>query len=225
HNTAYRNGRSTRMESYANIFAHDSKDVRLLNKVSYGRPGQATNSKSRNVDVIYDYNIYYGGKAPEVKGPHDLIADPEIVEPGGGRKAAFRLREGSPAIGSAKSLPAVTTDITGSRRDAGAPDRGAYAFATDDTAPGTDPTAASGSGEGASESDGSAQGSGAQDAEESSSSSSDETGSGTANDVQADGDSQPLATTGASVALPLGLAVAALAFGAGIIFLLRRKRS
>ncbi|MGI5397301.1 right-handed parallel beta-helix repeat-containing protein [Streptomyces sp. CA-251251] len=227
HNTAYRNGRSTRMESYANIFAHDSRDVRLLNNVSYGRPGQSTNSKSRNEDVTYDYNVYYGGKTPEVKGPHDLVADPEIVEPGDDAEAAFRLREGSPAIGTAKALPEVTTDITGVRRDTGAPDRGAYAFSSDGTAPGGG-SAAAGGGSAASQGDGSVPASGGETAERSggqNAESSDATSAGTANDVRAHGDSEPLAKTGAGVVLPLGLAAAALAVGGAIIFLLRRKRA
>jgi hypothetical protein len=223
HNTAYRNGRSTRMDSYANIYAHDSEDVRLLNNISYGRPGQATNSKSRNVDVTYDYNVYYGGQAPEVKGPHDIVADPRIVEPGDGAKDAFRLRSGSPAIGSAKPLPEVTTDITGAPRVAGAPDRGAYAFTTSGAAPGA------GAGSTAPpQDDASSQNSGAPATEPSDgqhTSPADETGAGKANDVRADGDSEPLAKTGAEVAAPLGLAAVALAFGAGIVLLIRRKRS
>ncbi|MFC8273426.1 right-handed parallel beta-helix repeat-containing protein [Streptomyces sp. NPDC057271] len=229
HNTAYQNGRSTRMESYANIFAHDSRDVRLLNNVAHGRPGQATNSKSRNVDVAYDYNVYYGGKAPEVKGPHDIVADPKIVKPGSDAGTAFRLRKGSPAIGSAKPLPEVTTDITGARRKADAPDRGAYAFATSGAAPGAGPTAASGSDATTTPQGGvSPQDSGTEATEPSEAlngSPSDEAGAGTANDVRADGDSEPLAATGAGVALPFGLAAAALALGGGFVFLLRRKRT
>lgn len=60
HNTAYMNGRSSRMDRYANIFANDSTDVRLLNNIAYGRPDQPTNSKSRNTDVTYDHNVYFG---------------------------------------------------------------------------------------------------------------------------------------------------------------------
>lgn len=223
HNTAYQNGRSPRMDSYANIFAHDSKDVRLLNNVAYGRPGQATNSKSKNVDVTYDYNVYYGGKAPEVKGPHDIIADPELVRPGNGAGANFRLREGSPAIGSGKQLPEVTTDITGARRSAAAPDRGAYAFTTTKgAAPSTAPT-------GAARNDGSTQELGAPATERpegQEASPAEETGgTGTANDVRAAGDSDGLAETGAELAVPLGVGAAALAFGGGIMFLIRRKRA
>jgi len=128
HNTAYHNSRSSRMESYANIFALKSKDVRILNNVSYARSGERTNTADRNVDVTYDYNVYYGGLKPEVQGKNDVIADPKLVNPGTSPDADFRLRADSPAVGSGTSFPAVTTDITGAPRDADAPDRGAYAF-------------------------------------------------------------------------------------------------
>ncbi|MFE6716230.1 sigma-70 family RNA polymerase sigma factor [Streptomyces albidoflavus] len=129
HNTAYLNGRSPRIEKpYANIFAHDTTDARLLNNIAYARPGQATNSNSRNVDVTYDHNIYFGGKTPETKGPHDLIADPLFTAPGKTHNADFRLRKDSPAIASGTPFPSVTTDFTGAPRKAGAPDRGAYSF-------------------------------------------------------------------------------------------------
>ncbi|MEV5433979.1 choice-of-anchor Q domain-containing protein [Streptomyces sp. NPDC052701] len=230
YNTTYRNGRSTRMESYANVYAHDSTDVKILNNVAYGRPGQATNSRHKNVDVTYDYNVYYGGRAPEVKGPHDIIADPKIVEPGDNAEAAFRLRKGSPAIGSAKPMAQVTTDITGARRSADAPDRGAYAFTTDGKAPGTNPTAtAPGAGPTAETKDDTSSrnpgtGTGG-DADGQNTNPSDETGQGTGNDARANGDSEPLAETGASVTVPLGIGAAALVLGGAIFFLVRRKRS
>ncbi|MET9652170.1 hypothetical protein ABZZ44_18175 [Streptomyces sp. NPDC006460] len=228
HNTAYHNGRSTRMESYANIYAHDSTDVRLLNNVAHGRPGQATNSKHKNVDVVYDYNIYYGGKAPEVKGPHDIIADPKIVKPGAGADRVLRPLDGSPAISSAKALPEVTTDITGARRDAGAPDRGAYAVTTAGAAPGTDSAATPTAGAtGAAPDDDSAPVPGTEATDGfagQNSGPSDETSPSAANDAQAHGDSGPLAATGTGVALPLGLAAAALALGGGFVFMNRRRK-
>ncbi|MEU0661096.1 right-handed parallel beta-helix repeat-containing protein [Streptomyces lavendulocolor] len=223
HNTAYQNGRSTRMESYANIFAHDSRDVRILNNVAHGRPGQATNSRSKNVDVTYDYNIYYGGKTPEVKGPHDIIADPRFVAPGHGAEADFRLSKGSPAIGSGKRLPEATTDITGVPRTAGAPDRGAYAFTpTQGAVPGTAPTAATQEGSSSqnprTQTPEQPEGQEADPAQET-------TGTGTVDDVRAAGDNEGLAKTGAGLATPLGLAAVALALGGWIMYLIRRRRS
>ncbi|MFD4542001.1 sigma-70 family RNA polymerase sigma factor [Streptomyces bauhiniae] len=225
HNTAYLNGRSTRIKTpYANIFAHDSTDVRLLDNIAYAHPGQATNSTSRNVDVTYDYNIYFGGKAPETKGPHDIIADPKLIAPGTGANADFRLRKGSPAIGSGIPFPAVTTDFTGAARKAGAPDRGAYGFGAGAAAPTAggesqmpgqmrpDAAGGSGGGTGADTAGGSSTETGAAGDE----------GSG----LTAQGGSEPLAHTGGSdPVLPLGIGAGVLVAGAGLLVLARRRRS
>ncbi|MFD3750075.1 right-handed parallel beta-helix repeat-containing protein [Streptomyces cyaneofuscatus] len=228
HNTAYKNGRSTRMKSYANIFAHDSTDVRLLNNIAYGRPGQATNSKSRNVDVTYDYNVYFGGKAPEVKGPNDIVADPKFADPGTGAEAGFRLGKGSPAIGSATPFAAVTTGLAEARRAGGAPDRGAFSFTTegDDAAPeASEPSAESASptprsttaAEPSGESD-----AGTSPAAEAPVGTDDDADSG----LKPNGASEPLAETGGSdPTLPLGIAAAVLGIGGGLLFAARRKRS
>ncbi|MFF0023106.1 choice-of-anchor Q domain-containing protein [Streptomyces sp. NPDC005496] len=221
HNTAYQNGRSTRMESYANIYAHNSTDVKILNNVAYGRPGQATNSKHNNINVTYDYNVYYGGKAPEVKGAHDIVANPRFVKPGNGAGADFRLRKGSPAIGSGKPLHQVPTDITGARRATGAPDRGAYASTASGAAStlgkaGPDATAGAKNDKSQAPSERTAEGT---------ANVKDGTDAGTGNDARTNGDSKPLAETGAGVGVPLGIGAAALVLGAAIMFLIRRKRS
>ncbi|WP_435972307.1 right-handed parallel beta-helix repeat-containing protein [Streptomyces sp. Qhu_M48] len=226
-NTAYKNGRSPRMESYANIFAHDSTDVRLLNNIAYGRPGQATNSKSRNVDVTYDYNVYFGGKAPEVKGPNDIVSDPKLTHPGTGADADFRLSKGSPAIGSGTPFAAVTTDLTQTRRSGGAPDRGAFSF----TAEGNDATQGASkpsANESASPSQSSAtpaEPSGESDAGTSPAAEA-TLGTDSGSGPKPNGESEPLAETGGSnPVLPVGIAAAVLGIGGSLLFLARRKRS
>ncbi|MFB8247188.1 DUF1565 domain-containing protein [Streptomyces sp. NPDC055952] len=221
HNTAYHNGRSTRMKGYGNIYAHDSRDVRILNNVAAGRPGQMTTSKSKNVDVVYDYNVYFGGKAPEVKGPHDIVADPRFVKPGTDAGADFRLRRGSPAIGSGKPLHQVRTDISGARRATGAPDRGAHAFTTSGAAPrkgeaGAGATAETRSNESQAPATGTTEGN---------TNAMDGSNADPGNDARPHGESQPLAATGAGVGVPVGIGAAALVLGAAIMFLIRRKRS
>ncbi|MCM2428723.1 right-handed parallel beta-helix repeat-containing protein [Streptomyces sp. RKAG337] len=221
HNTAYKNGRSTRMDSYANIFAHESTDVRLLNNIAYGRPGQATNSKYRNVDVTYDYNVYFGGKAPEVKGAHDLITDPKFVNAGTQATADFRLSPGSPAIGSGVPFAAVNTDMNGSDRTGHAPDRGAYSFGTNNagtaagtTQPGTQGTTAPAQDNTSPGTDGPA--------------GADATGAGADvnSGTKADDTSTPLAKTGGSdPVLPIGVGAAVLAIGGGLLFIARRERA
>ncbi|MEV7910730.1 sigma-70 family RNA polymerase sigma factor [Streptomyces griseus] len=243
HNTAYLNGRSTRIEKpYANIFAHDSTDVRLLNNIAHGRPGQATNSNSRNVNVTYDYNIYFGGKAPETKGPHDIIADPKLTAPGTSPHADFRLTKGSPAIGSATPFPAVTTDFTGAPRTGGAPDRGAYNFGAAATAAATgggeasapgqqrpdaaagEPSGDTGTGPsaGADAADGAKTGADTAGGKGATPGAAGDDGSG----LTPHGGSEPLAQTGGSdPVLPLGIAAGVLAVGAGLLVFARRRRS
>ncbi|MER7930760.1 MULTISPECIES: sigma-70 family RNA polymerase sigma factor [unclassified Streptomyces] len=212
HNTAYLNGRSPRITTpYANIYAADSTDVRLLDNIAYGRPGQATNSTSRNVNVTYDYNVYFGGKAPEAKGPHDIIADPKFTAPGTGPNADFRLMKGSPAIGTAAPFPAVTTDFTGATRSGGAPDRGAYNFGAPTQ---TVPDGGGFSAPGQENPDTAGKGATSRAAGDDDS------------DLTAQGDSEPLAHTGGSdPALPLGVAAGILIAGAGLLVLARRRRS
>ncbi|MGW1963483.1 sigma-70 family RNA polymerase sigma factor [Streptomyces sp. NPDC001935] len=220
-NTAYLNGRSTRIKTpYANIFAHDSTDVRLLNNIAYGRPGQATNSNAGNEDVAYDYNVYFGGKAPEIKGPHDIVADPKFTAPGTGSDAGFRLKKGSPAIGSGTAFPAVPTDFTGATHAGGAPDRGAYSFGA--------PTGRGGSSAPAQESpdaaDGAVAGTGA-DSTDGKRAKSDGAGDDKSG-PRAHGGNEPLAQTGGSnPVLPLVIAAGVLVAGTGLLVLARRRRS
>ncbi|MFJ8862398.1 choice-of-anchor Q domain-containing protein [Streptomyces sp. NPDC102451] len=127
-NTAYYNSRSSRQTGYANVYALQSTDVRLLDNISYARAGKPTNLTAGNKDVTYDSNIYFNGAAPETTGPHDLVADPKLVSPGTDPATAdFRLRADSPAVDSGVAFPAVDKDLDGNSRPAGSGyDRGAY---------------------------------------------------------------------------------------------------
>ncbi|MEH0934696.1 right-handed parallel beta-helix repeat-containing protein [Micromonospora psammae] len=126
HNTAYLNSRSPAL-SNPNIGAWDSTNVNILNNISYARPGKATNFTYRNVNVRHDYNIYYGGLPPQVRGPRDLIVDPQFVSPSTDPASAnFWLRPTSPAIDSGVTFRAVQRDYFGTWRPYGAAhDRGA----------------------------------------------------------------------------------------------------
>ncbi|MFF0189046.1 sigma-70 family RNA polymerase sigma factor [Streptomyces sp. NPDC005244] len=217
HNTAYLNGRSTRITTpYANIFANDSTDVRLLDNIAYGRPGQAANSTSHNVNVTYDYNIYFGGKTPATKGPHDIISDPKFTAPGTSSNADFRLRKGSPAIDSATPFPA--TAGAGMRQEAGAPDRGVYSFrGAAKAAPGDSESSATG------QKNADADDRVGVDAARSSATTSGpgEPDSG----LSAHGGREPLAQTGGvDPVLPLGIAAGVLVTGAVLLLLARRRR-
>ncbi|MFD6416285.1 right-handed parallel beta-helix repeat-containing protein [Streptomyces sp. NPDC060194] len=126
-NTTYLNSRSPAL-SYPNVGAWGSKDVRVLNNISVARPGKETNFAHDNVNVVYDYNVYWGGLKPRTAGPHDLIADPLLRNPGTDPETAdFRIERGSPAGDSGTRFDEVGRDFTGKRRPQGpAYDRGAF---------------------------------------------------------------------------------------------------
>ncbi|GAB2594616.1 choice-of-anchor Q domain-containing protein [Spirosoma areae] len=127
-NTAYNNGT---VVGYADIFANTCKDVNVLNNIMYSRDGGDCNATNKNVDVVYDYNVYFSGKVA-VKGTHDVIADPQFVNPSTDRALAnFKVKSTSPAIdrGSSTAGQFSQTDILGVKRPQGTlPDMGAYEF-------------------------------------------------------------------------------------------------
>lgn len=124
-NTAYMNSRSPHLE-YGSIFAGDCKDVRLYNNVAVARAGEPVNASWNNEAVVYDFNVWFGGKPPVAAGAHDIVADPLFVnaaEAGG----TYRLKPGSPGLDTGTAELAPKVDIEGRARPAGsAVDRGAY---------------------------------------------------------------------------------------------------
>ncbi|MEV0849647.1 right-handed parallel beta-helix repeat-containing protein [Streptomyces sp. NPDC049954] len=128
HNTAYLNSQGREI-AYPNIGAWNSEDVNVLDNISVASPGKPTNFIQGNTDVVYDYNVYWGGTTPQVQGPHDLVADPRLTAPGTEpEKADFRPTASSVAVDS--GVPTRTrTDFAGVPRPQGAGwDRGAYEY-------------------------------------------------------------------------------------------------
>lgn len=109
-----------------------ASDVKVVNNIFYSTAAQ--NPVMMNTacakECTFDYNVYYGGKMKfmgTAAGVHDLIADPLYAAPGIMTQAVnFRLRAGSPAIGSGTSELAPETDINGKPRPTAGVDRGAY---------------------------------------------------------------------------------------------------
>jgi hypothetical protein len=115
-NTGYRNSRSPHLD-YGNIFAGDCTDVRLFNNIIYSSPGEKTNAAWENKNVVYDYNIYFGGLAPEASGQNDRWVDPQFVNPSTDPAVAdFRLKLGSPAIDRGTAVLAPDVDHAGAPR-------------------------------------------------------------------------------------------------------------
>ena len=96
------------------------------------RDGEPVNTVSlhfndlQNTNVVRANNLYFGGVEP-IMGVNDLVADPLFVNPSTDDKVAdFRLKAGSPALGTGKVSSFVPfSDINGKPRGA-SPDKGAY---------------------------------------------------------------------------------------------------
>jgi parallel beta-helix repeat protein len=163
HNTVYKNATvmnptttpatpTTPAKDYPDLFAAYANDVKLFNNIVFASTGHKFNSGNRNTNVFYDYNMYFDGTLSlrfakdsgnaDIKGTHDIIADPQFVNPSlspcvenlGGLTlrcdADFSLRSTSPALNEATYfLGAPITDIRGVTRPRTKISLGAYQFA------------------------------------------------------------------------------------------------
>ena len=115
-NTTYWNGS---VVDYAELFSNASTNIVIMNNVIIPRPGGQVNTNYNNRDVVWDYNIY-PLENPIVKGPHDIVADPMLVNPGKDiSQADFRLQSKSPAIDAGTKEKAPDHDIYGKKRPHG----------------------------------------------------------------------------------------------------------
>lgn len=123
-NTTYWNGTNV---GYEEIFSNASIKVTIMNNIMVPRPGGAVTSNHRNQGLKWDYNLY-PVEQNVVVGPHDIVADPQFVNPGIDLSTAdFSLLKSSPAVGAATDELVMDEDITGRKRPKGkAADLGAY---------------------------------------------------------------------------------------------------
>ncbi|MEH2079072.1 MAG: right-handed parallel beta-helix repeat-containing protein [Nostoc sp.] len=124
-NTAYLNQQSPEVQKKGKgeIYAGYSSDVKIFNNIMYASPGNAANSNMKNVNVIYDYNVYSNNSTIKITGSHDMIGDPKFVN---ASARDFRLKSTSPAINNGLKWSSLTTDFLGNPRVSGStPDRGA----------------------------------------------------------------------------------------------------
>jgi hypothetical protein len=123
-NTVYNNSLTPGLE-YGQIWVHATSNLRIENNILVaGFDARINQFFTDNKNVVYDYNVYFGGRKPEIVGPHDVIGDPKFVSL---ETANLQLQPTSPAVDSGVAGFAVNRDFDGKPRPAGAGfDRGAF---------------------------------------------------------------------------------------------------
>jgi hypothetical protein len=122
-NTVYHNSVTPGL-NYGQIWCHKDSNIRVMNNIAVAGDGAKINEKFNDTqNVIYDYNIYFGGLPPQIVGSHDLVADPKFVDMAARN---FQLSPDSPAVDSALAGFGLKKDNLGHTRPSGTgPDRGA----------------------------------------------------------------------------------------------------
>jgi len=123
HNTVVHNSLTPGFQ-YGQLWVHKASNVRVENNIAVAGDGELINQAFKDTsNVDYDYNVYHGGKQPEIMGPHDILADPGFVDE---KAANFHLLPDSPALNSGNANLTVAQDYAGTPRPAAGPvDRGA----------------------------------------------------------------------------------------------------
>jgi hypothetical protein len=129
-NTAFKNAQTPSINN-GEIYPSKSADVRIFNNILWSQASKKLNSSFQNgADIVYDYNLHFGGSFPTLTGSNFLKADPLFKDT---TKANFQLTDKSPAINkgidvlSGANAPLV--DFLGNKRPFnGKIDIGAYEF-------------------------------------------------------------------------------------------------
>jgi hypothetical protein len=117
---------------YNNIFYVDGS-AQISHGISRNPDGAyvTTPGFGNSTNNIFDSNVYYGHLKP-ADDPHTMTSDPLLVSPGAagvGRQtvSGYRLRPGSPALNSGKTIPHSMIDFLGTPvPSCGGVDRGAF---------------------------------------------------------------------------------------------------
>ncbi|TAG76590.1 MAG: hypothetical protein EAZ24_08565 [Burkholderiales bacterium] len=120
--------------NYGELYVHNASRVRVMNNIAVSSATSHINGTGkgnpRMVDVVYDYNVYFGPVAPVIVGANDRIADPRFID---FAARNLGLTSASPAIDSAggplRDID-LAKDVQGRPRPVGGKrDRGAYEYA------------------------------------------------------------------------------------------------
>lgn len=122
-NTTYWNGQ---VVNYQELFPNRSEDIVILNNIIVPRPSGKVTSDNKNVDIVWDYNLYPKDQSV-FKGENDIVADPFFVDVQLDLdKGDFGIRKNSLGIGSGTEEKFQKSDLIGNirQKDRGI-DRGA----------------------------------------------------------------------------------------------------
>ena len=126
HNTVVRNSLTPGLR-YGQIWVHQASNVLIENNIAVAGTGDGSKINEAFKDtqnVVYDYNLYFGGNKPDLFGAHDKIADPHFLDEKTGN---FHLDAASPAVGVGNPQFLIHDDFDGHVRPANAPvDAGAF---------------------------------------------------------------------------------------------------
>ena len=84
HNNVYLNTLSPELD-WGQIVTRVTGNVRIRNNIIVTDSEKRVNENDRNTNIRYDYNLYFGGRKPDIVGPNDIIADPKFVNVAGKR--------------------------------------------------------------------------------------------------------------------------------------------
>ena len=126
-NVSYLNSASPELNS-SNIYALQADNIRIINNIIVARAGKKMNGVQQSTNVVYDYNIFYGGETYELVGTNSFIQDPKFVNPSTDPSVAdFRLQQSSVGVNAGDNTRTYPTDYAGTARPVGSTvDIGAY---------------------------------------------------------------------------------------------------
>ncbi len=128
-NTSYLNSQTASINN-GEIYPSKSNDVRIFNNILWSPASKKINSNLQNTDIVYDYNLHFGGVFPVLTGTALIKGDPLFKDLA---NSNFQLTDKSPAINKGidvlSGINAPTIDFSGNKRPYdGKIDIGAYEF-------------------------------------------------------------------------------------------------
>lgn len=131
-NSSYENVTNPNVSGRGEMNLNEASDINVINNIFYATAGQNPAVVCCNASsALLDYNLYFNGpnSSGTVSGPHDVVADPQYVDPADTKRlnVLLTVSSTSPAVGTGTSYLAPSTDFAGNPRPGSKGyDRGAY---------------------------------------------------------------------------------------------------